>query len=182
MVKRVLQFETYEMRVIGVEDIEDYYMYAFETPDKEANYFTGTIDTYSKEDIEAYVKKVVGDRTRYDYLIWQNGELIGEVVLNHIHDKKGHYRICIFDKKNFSKGIGYNATQQVIDFAFTDLALESIDLEVFPFNKRAIALYEKLGFKFTGDYVDEEAVESYRIINKMSLDKSNWRGTDAQGD
>lgn len=179
MVKRVLQFETYEMRVIGVEDIADYYMYAFETPDKEANYFTGTIDTYTKEEIEAYVKKVVGDRSRYDYLIWQNGELIGEVVLNHIHDKKGHYRICIFDKKNFAKGIGYKATKQVIDFAFTDLELEAIDLEVFPFNKRAIALYEKLGFKSTGEYVDEDAVEPYRIINQMTLEISNWRSLHA---
>ncbi|SKC77362.1 GNAT family N-acetyltransferase [Maledivibacter halophilus] len=89
---------------------------------------------------------------------------------------KGNITKDDFNKEvlNFSKGIGYKATIKILEFAFEELGLESIDLEVFPFNERGIALYKKLGFKIEDNIVDEEAEEPYRNIITMLLMKANF--------
>lgn len=90
-------------------------------------------------------------------------KIIGEVVLSEIENNNAHYRICIFNKEYFfSKGIGFNATEKLLGFAFKTLGLKSIELEVFPFNDRGIALYKKLGFEITGEIIDEEADSLYK--------------------
>ncbi len=98
------------MRLLEVDDIDDYYRYGFVESSDEAKYYTGTIDEYSKEQVLSYLKKIVNDNTRYDFIICKDDEIVGEVVINNIKNKNCHYRICIFNKKNFSKRIGYNAT------------------------------------------------------------------------
>ncbi len=169
-----IYFNEYEMRLIKLSDLDDYYKIAFETPDDEVKYFTGTISTFTKEQILSYLQSVVEDSTRYDFLILKSRELIGEVVLNDVTDESCHFRICLFSSVNFSKGIGKQATSEIIKFAFNDLGVQSIDLEVFPFNKRGISLYEKLGFEVTDKIVDEDANDPYRDIFTMKLLKANY--------
>ncbi len=60
---------------------------------------------------------------------------------------------------------------KILDFAFDEIGLESVDLEVFPFNKRGIALYRKLRFTVIDNIVDEEADKLYRDIIIMRLVK-----------
>lgn len=45
------------------------------------------------------------------------------------------------------KGLGDEAMTLAIDYAFTDLGWDHLGLQVFGFNKRAIRLYERLGFQ-----------------------------------
>lgn len=170
----VIKFDEYEMRLIQTKDINAYYHGAFEAPDKEADYYTGTLGTYSKDQIKSYVEKIVDDKSRFDFLIWQGDEILGEVVINDIKDKQGHYRICIFNKENFSKGIGYRATLKVLEYVFDKRDLESITLEVFPFNTRGIGLYKKLGFIVQEEIIDHEAQAPYREIVVMQVTKSDF--------
>ena len=44
-------------------------------------------------------------------------------------------------------GIGYRAIYETIKYAFEELMLHRIELEVFDYNKRAKRTYEKVGFK-----------------------------------
>lgn len=175
MINTIIEFDSYEMRLLTVEDTAIYFKYGFENPDEESCYYTGTIDRYSKDQIQQYLEKIVSDDTRYDFIIYSDDEIIGEVVINDIQAKRGHYRIGIFNKKNFSKGIGYMATLKVLEFAFMELGLETIDLEVFPFNERGIGLYKKLGFEIQKDIIDEEASELYRdnIVMELSRNRFN---------
>ena len=75
-------------------------------------------------------------------------EIIGEVLLMDIDNeyKSCTYRIAIFSKDNFNKGIGYKATKEVLKYAFKSLNLHRVELEVFDYNPRAKAMYEKCGF------------------------------------
>jgi len=91
------------------------------------------------------------------------------VVITDIGDRSCHYRICIFDPINFSKGIGKKASRLIFDYLFDDLGLESIDLEVYPFNQRGLAAYKTLGFEIVDQVLDEEAQPPYNEIIQMTL-------------
>lgn len=172
--RKTWTFGHYTMRPLERADADTYYKCGFETPDAEANYYTGTTACYSKEQISAYVEKCVEDHARYDFIICSGEAIIGEVVLNEIEGTSGHYRICLFDKKHFSKGIGYEATTFVLAFAFGDIGLDSVTLEVFPFNERGIGLYGKLGFEVVEKIVDEEAQPPYRDSLVMRVTKKRF--------
>ncbi len=83
-------------------------------------------------------------------------------------------RICIFNKQYFSKGIGYKATKMAFEYAFSELEIDTIELEVFPFNERGIALYKKMGFEHIESIVDDEAAEPYKHIYVMKLEKEKF--------
>jgi len=169
-----IEFDGYKMSLINLDDIEAYYKYAFLESDDEAKYYTATPDGYTKDQINDYLKKITESSQRYDFLIKKDKEIIGEVVLSEIENKNCHYRICIYKKENFSKGIGYRATKEVLNFAFNELSLNSVELEVFPFNERGISLYKKLGFHIEGEIIDEEAESLYQKIITMTLLKENY--------
>jgi RimJ/RimL family protein N-acetyltransferase len=167
-------FNEYMMRSIRQEDLDPYYKCAIMESDQESKYFTGTVTSFSKDQIASYLKTIVDCESRYDFLIFKEDQIIGEVVLSDIENGNCHYRICIFSKENFSKGIGYQATHVAFDFAFNKLNLETIELEVFPFNERGIGLYKKMGFVDVEAIVDDEAEDPYKNINLMRLKKESY--------
>ncbi len=175
METRIREFDDYQMRLIEETDGENYFKYAFEEASKEADYYTGTIEKYTKDQVLSYVEKIIKKENRYDFIILHGSEIIGEIVINEIEEAKCHYRICIYRIENFSKGIGFNATKEIVKFAFEELNLASIELEVFPFNERAIALYRKIGFEIVENIVDDEADELYKQIYLMRLMKENYK-------
>lgn len=169
MKKINMTFDKYTMRLIEVDDIDDYYTYAFENASEEVNYYTGTLERYTKKQIESYVHSIVKDETRYDFILLSDGIIIGELVLNELIGTSCNYRICLYDRGHYSKGIGYKATLKAFDFAFRDLKIKRITLEVYPFNTRAIGLYRKIGFKVVNEVFDHEAKEPYQKIIRMDL-------------
>lgn len=58
--------------------------------------------------------------------------------------------IVIGEKGEWSKGYGQDALQLLLDYGFSILNLNSIELHVVESNKRAIRCYEKLGFQVVG--------------------------------
>lgn len=141
------------LRLLNKLDLDEYWKIGFENPDKEMFYYTGTTDYFSKEQIQLYVEKTINDSTRRHFLICNyKNEILGEVVLMDIDEdyKSCSFRIAIFSKNNFSKGIGLKATKKALEIAFRELNLHRVELEVFDYNPRARAMYEKAGFKFEG--------------------------------
>lgn len=78
--------------------------------------------------------------------------IIGNTSLMHINQVNGTatFGIIIGEKHFWSKGYGTEATELILDYGFNILNLHNIMLEVFEFNKRAIASYKKIGFKEIG--------------------------------
>ena len=135
---------------------------------------TGTTENFTKEQVASYIHRISEDATRYDFLISKAEHIIGEAVLSDISEKNAHFRIAIFSRHNFSKGIGFSATNILLDFAFDDLGLESVELEVYPFNERGVALYTKVGFKLVDRIMDEEAKDPYKELCLMRLNKEDY--------
>ena len=79
-------------------------------------------------------------------------ELLGFVELNDIFWPHRHtwVSIAIGDAANQGQGYGTEALGLALQFAFQELNLHRVQLTVFSYNQRAIALYEKLGFRREG--------------------------------
>ncbi|MBN1186724.1 MAG: GNAT family N-acetyltransferase [Bacteroidales bacterium] len=61
------------------------------------------------------------------------------------------YGIIIGNKSNRNKGYGQLATKMTIDYAFSNLNLNKVSLEVLKNNNIALHIYEKLGFIREGE-------------------------------
>lgn len=84
----------------------------------------------------------------------KDNTLIGYVELEGIlwTHQVGWLAIGIGETSVRGKGYGRLAMQLTLGFAFRELNLHRVQLTVFSYNQRAIALYEKLGFQREGTY------------------------------
>ncbi|MBA3729180.1 MAG: GNAT family N-acetyltransferase [Actinobacteria bacterium] len=79
------------------------------------------------------------------------GELIGNCALRHIDPRPRKADLGIFLGRPFwDQGFGTDAVRTVCRFAFREMNLQRVDLEVFEGNQRARRAYEKVGFKEEG--------------------------------
>ncbi|GAB6169465.1 GNAT family protein [Clostridium carnis] len=86
----------------------------------------------------------------YDFAIedLETGKYIGGCSINNTNIKNRNCTIGIMigDKAYWGKGYGTDALKVLIKFIFEEVNMEKIKLNVFSFNKRAIACYKKIGF------------------------------------
>ena len=82
----------------------------------------------------------------------ENDEMIGNIALEDMDYKNGTATLGIFigDEENLSKGYGSEAINLLTEFAFKELRLHNIKLDVYDLNARAQKAYTKCGFKEYG--------------------------------
>lgn len=112
------------------------------------------LDLYTLEETEKYILATASQSSAKAYMIEEKetNQIIGIIFLINI-DYKNRSAECIIDigvKTMWGKGIGKTAISLIFEFAFNELHLHQISLQVFSFNERDIKLYEKLGFVFEG--------------------------------
>jgi diamine N-acetyltransferase len=96
----------------------------------------------------------------------------GTVSLKNIDNEKkeAEYAITLHPSA-WGKGASVTATEEILKAAFERLGLERVYLNVLEENERAVKLYEKTGFKYTGETLEdyggaEKKLRWYEIINK----------------
>lgn len=141
------------LKKLDKEYIEEYWE-NFKNISIETMIFTGSAQAFNKTEIENYIDRVAADSDRVDFLIFskQDNKLVGEVVINEVdrNNRCGNIRILINRKGDFSKGYGTEAMILALNYGFGMFNLHRIELEAYPFNNRAIHVYEKIGFKREG--------------------------------
>jgi len=93
-----------------------------------------------------------------DYLLFlirtlEEDKVIGDIGLedpNHHGD--AFVGIGIGEPDYWSKGYGSDAMQIILRYAFQELNLHRLSLDVFEYNPRAIRSYQKVGFQVEGRY------------------------------
>jgi len=82
----------------------------------------------------------------------KTGQHIGNCALHKINNWKRNCElgIVIGDKHYWNHGFGTDAVKCLVDFAFSHLSLNSVKLNVYQYNKRAMQAYIKCGFRITG--------------------------------
>jgi RimJ/RimL family protein N-acetyltransferase len=120
--------------------------------DPELRRLTGTHRTFARGDIEAWVATRAEAEGRYDWAVTETtgGRWLGDCALNEIDPDNGSagYRIAL-DRRP-GEGLGTEATGLVLEFAFVELGLYRVELEVFDYNVLARRSYEKSGFAVEG--------------------------------
>lgn len=102
-----------------------------------------------------YRKSMAGeDHTKVFFAIENNddGKHIGFTHLYNIDfiSSNAYFGIVIGDKSEHGKGKSKEAIHLILQFAFKQLNLHKINLEVASFNKKAIAVYRSFGFSTEG--------------------------------
>ncbi len=111
--------------------------------------------------------------------------LIGYVELNGIlwTHQVGWLAIAIGDGSYQGQGYGREALELALRFAFDELNLYRVQLTVFAYNQRAIALYEKLGFRREGTYREFLHRDGARHdMYLYGLLRHEWMDAKSQGD
>ncbi|MBN4069174.1 GNAT family N-acetyltransferase [Beggiatoa alba] len=128
---------------------------------------------------------------------WQTAQgdppsrLIFKAVDNDSGDVVGHIELDGFDAENESafisrvlvgqdtqrgQGVGRSIVLQLVNMAFSQLALHRLAVGVMDFNATAIRCYEKCGFQYEGRYRDIVKYEDqYYSVVTMSLLRSEWQ-------
>lgn len=167
------------LRPANKEDAEDYYRQNFHPLDPKIARFTGCKPSFTHDEVMNFFLSCIDNHERYDFLIIDpNGMIIGESVINEIDWdlRSANFRIAIFHSDMRGKGLGSWATHMTCGFAFEQLHLHRLELDVFSFNSRAEKTYLKAGFKREG--VLRDAIkdgDNYADDILMAILEDEWK-------
>lgn len=104
--------------------------------------------------------------TKHFAVVDRDDQYLGTISLKNIDhiNKNAEYAICM-RVKAMGKGISKIATDMILEYAFKELKLHKVYLNVFSDNTRAIKFYEKYGFVFEGEM--KEQVYSHEIFKDL---------------
>jgi RimJ/RimL family protein N-acetyltransferase len=75
------------------------------------------------------------------------------------------------------RGLGAALVRELVRVGFEDLGLNRLDLHVFPFNRQAIACYERVGFRLEGTLRQARRHgDEYWDVCVMGLLRAQWNG------
>ncbi len=169
----------FTMRLAKKEDAEEYYVRNFCPLDKDVARLTGCKEEFSREEVISFFYKSINEDSRYFFLIIApDGRIIGESIINEIdwHLRCANFRIAIFHPSEREQGIGSWATAVTRDFAFQELKLHRLELDVYSFNPRAEKVYSKAGFRKEG--LRRDAImdgEKYADVIIMAILEDDWK-------
>jgi RimJ/RimL family protein N-acetyltransferase len=133
----------------------------------------------TKEWIEKNQEKEKLDQFSFAIRTLEDDRLIGDIGLDGIQWTHGDtfVGIGLGERDYWGKGYGTDAMQVILRFAFTELNLHRVSLNVFAYNPRAMKSYEKAGFKYEGRMRQMLHREGkYWDIVFMGITREEWEG------
>lgn len=141
------------LRKMTKEDTELYHKWRNDTQVMHST--SPFLDVYSMEATRDFIEQVIlASSSSKSYIMMEksNDAPIGIISLVNI-DYKNRNAECIIDigeKEYWGRGYGAEGMKLLLDFAFCEMNLHRLSLNVFSFNEKAIHLYKKLGFQIEG--------------------------------
>jgi RimJ/RimL family protein N-acetyltransferase len=124
--------------------------------DAEATRLTGSHGTFERSQIDEWcaTRAVQPDRLDLAVVDRATGEWAGEVVINDwdFDNRSCGFRIAL-GPRGRNRGLGTEATQLIVDYVFDEIddpPVNRLALEVYDFNPRGLAVYERVGFRREG--------------------------------
>ncbi|MGI6664955.1 MAG: GNAT family N-acetyltransferase [Christensenellaceae bacterium] len=150
---KLFESDRIRLRKMTAEDIPLYH--AWRTDMEVMRTTNHYLDMYDAEETRQFVEQVILNApAAKNYMIIDKKEekAIGITSLIQIDDKNRNAEgiIDIGEKDFWGKGYGKEALSLLLDYAFYEMNLHRVSLNVYAMNKRALALYEKLGFQNEG--------------------------------
>ena len=123
-------------------------------------------------------------RDRFFYVICLRADdrPVGSIDLHAVDFRNGgaSLGIAIGDPADTGRGYGTAALRALVGFAFDELRLERVELEVYAYNDRARRVYERVGFVHEGTsrralYRDG----AFHDVHRMAILREEWAGRSA---
>jgi len=157
----------------------------------DAELFVEWLNDFETSDYIGRSMKNIGLEAEREYLIEKQKEeasfaivtldedkLIGTISLEKIDHVKRRATLGVFigDKNYREKGFGTEAIRLILDFGFSYMNLNNIDLACIDFNQRAYRCYLKCGFKENGRRRQAEFVNGqYYDVIMMDILAEEWK-------
>jgi len=106
-----------------------------------------------EEELEFIQKKIDDKALIFTIFEKDTNKFVGNIEIKDIKNKKGELGICL-TKDMQNKHYGTEAIKRILKYAFEEVKLDSMHLNVYPYNKRAIRCYQNIGFIKTGEGKD----------------------------
>ena len=114
--------------------------------------------TYSLDgELEWIKSKLEENAIIFSMIEKKTNEFIGNIEIIKINNNIGEIGIAITPKKQ-DNHFGQEAIKRLIEYAFNELNLEGLELNVYDFNPRGIKCYEKVGFVIDGQGKTKEDI------------------------
>ncbi|MFC4597849.1 GNAT family N-acetyltransferase [Cohnella hongkongensis] len=140
---------------------------------------------HAEQSTESYVESMLEGRSDSKGFVIADlatEAYIGQISLDAIDWKNrvGKIGIVIGSQEHMGRGFGTEAMKLLVDFAFREMNLNRLELEVYDFNERAIRSYLSCGFVQEGRLRERQYKKGrYWDVIQMGLLKSDWKkGTD----
>ncbi len=115
----------------------------------------------------------------------EDGRKIGEIDLSGFNWTVGNawVGIGIGERESWGKGYGTDAMRVLLRYAFQELNLKRVTLNVFDINQRGISSYENAGFKHEGRVPGGLLIAGKRCdIVYMGILKREWEDMETHGE
>lgn len=117
-----------------------------------------------------FVLNSFDDENQHFAIVDDNDEYLGTISLKHIDQKNGNAEYAISTRKKIrGTGGNFQATQLILKYAFEELDLNKVYLNVLSSNIRAIKFYKKNGFVYEGTF------KKHLLVNNM-YQNLEWYG------
>jgi RimJ/RimL family protein N-acetyltransferase len=153
--------------------------------DAETGHFLGLKHPVSPEGGEQFAQKFLSQQGTtvfsFSICLLADDRRIGNVMLRNVDRENGaaEMSIVITDKPHQGQGLGTDALNCVVDFAFGELRLERVYLHVFDYNVRARRSYEKAGFKTDATLRHSRFHHGrHHDVHLMSILRGDWLALD----
>lgn len=133
------------------------------------------------EQEEAWYERAVKDHGKGSYTFairaLADDRLLGNAGLQLMTAKDRWARFGIFlgERDTWGQGYGTDATRLILRYAFLELGLHRVELDVYSFNPRGVRAYEKAGFR--REATRREALYregQYHDIHVMGILRPEW--------
>ena len=137
----------------------------------------GPVTLHSPKQIQEFFEKELKEGYFFAIHALADDKLIGIIDLTGFDwaARNTWLAIGLGEREYWGKGFGTDAMKVILRFAFRELNLHRINLNVFEYNSRAIHCYEKVGFKHEGRMRDCLNRDGRRWdLVYMGLLRSEW--------
>jgi RimJ/RimL family protein N-acetyltransferase len=172
----MLQGKRITLRAIEREHLPNYVRWFSEPAVLE--YF-GTYLPMSLAQEQAWYEKQLQDSSACNFAVELDGRHIGGAGFAQIDGRNRSAELGLFvgDPELWDQGLGHDILEVLVRYGFEQLNLNRVYLKVFAENKRAVHLYEKIGFQHEGRWRQAEYRHGcYQDMLWMSILRDEWKG------
>lgn len=172
----MLRGDRIQLRAIERDDLPRYVQWLNDPTVLE---FFGRFVPMSLIQEQQWYEQMLQDESVVNFATEYEGQHIGGAGFNHIDRQNRSAEVGLFIGLTglWDKGLGREVLETLIRFGFEEMDLNRIYLRVFAENKRAVHLYEKVGFEHEGRWRQAEYRRGrHHDVLWMSILREEWQG------